>query len=285
MASLNISKWDRSADLTDPAEQRKLSAYLYKLTEEIRYMFDNLTPEDNYSSEAYLKFVHSEDTQASMEISLEKIKFSYVPKDGVISSINLSEEGVRIKGRNIYMEGVITANNDANGNPTFSVDMEGHMHATSGTFSGNITASTITGSTFRLDRGANVGFLADGETFQLGDFIVNDWWGRQVLESTDETTGMSGEPGEEGGLFLWAGYYDEDDYRFVVNSSDAYVMYAGQAYPIGATLSRLSNMSYYDGEDPNEDPDPEEDEEEWDGSSPDGKPDPGYVDSGPGVGL
>lgn len=284
MASLNISLPEK-VDVQDPEAVQKLNSYLYKLSEEIRYMFQNLTPEDNYNSEAYLKVVQSENVQARMEISLKQIELSYVPKDGVISSINLSEEGVRIKGKNVYMEGAISANNDELGNPTFSVDIYGHMHATSATFSGDITASTITGSTFQLDRGANVGFIADGETFQLGDFVVNDWWGRQVLESFDETTGMSGEPEEEGGLFLWAGYYDEDDYGFVVNSGGAYVMYGGQAYNIGETLSRLSNMAYYDGEDPDDDPDPNEQDDDWDGSSPDGKPDPGYIDSGPGAGL
>lgn len=257
----------------------RIESYLYKLNRQLEYMFNNLTPEDNYSEQARLTYVADGERQASIEVALDGIKLSYVSKDNIISSINLSEEMVAIEASKIKLEGLVTVNGN------FKIGLDGSIEAVNGAFSGDITASAITGSTFRLDRGANIGFLADGETFQLGDFIVNDWWGRQVLESTDETTGMSGEPEEEGGLFLWAGYYDEDDYRFVVNSAGAYVMYGGEAYNIGESLSRLSNMEYYDGEDPDEDPDPDEDEEDWDGSSPDGKPDPGYVDSGPGAGL
>lgn len=257
----------------------KIESYLYKLNRQLEYMFNNITPEDNYSEQARLTYVSDGERQASIETALDGIKLTYVSKDNIISSINLSEETAAIEAPKIKLEGLVTVNG------YFKIGLDGSIEATNGAFSGDITASTITGSTFQLNRGANVGFIADGETFQLGDFIVNDWWGRQVLESTDETTGMSGEPDEEGGLYLWAGYYDEDDYSFVVNRAGAYVMYGGEAYNIGETLSRLSNMAYFDGEDPDEDPDPDEEEDDWDGTSPDGKPDPGYIDSGPGVGL
>jgi hypothetical protein len=257
----------------------RIESYLYKLNRQLEYMFNNLAPEDNYSEQARLTYVSDGERQASIETALDGIKLTYVSKDNIISSINLSEETAAIEAPKIKLEGLVTVNG------YFKIGLDGSIEATNGAFSGDITASTITGSTFQLNRGANVGFIADGETFRLGDFVVNDWWGRQVLESTDETTGMSGEPDEEGGLYLWAGYYDEDDYSFVVNRAGAYVMYGGEAYNIGETLSRLSNMAYFDGEDPDEDPDPDEEEDDWDGTSPDGKPDPGYVDSGPGVGL
>lgn len=146
MASLNISLPEK-VDVQDPEAIQKLNSYLYKLSEEIRYMFQNLNPEDNYSSAAYLKVVQSANAQASLEISLKQIELSYVSRDNVISSINLSSEGVKIKGKNIYLEGAITANTDANGNPTFSVDENGFIHALGGTFKGDISASTITGST------------------------------------------------------------------------------------------------------------------------------------------
>lgn len=146
MASLNISLPEK-VDVQDPEAIQKLNSYLYKLSEEIRYMFQNLNPEDNYSSDAYLKVVKSAEAQASLEISLKQIELSYVSKDNVISSINLSSEGVKIKGKNIYLEGAITANTDSSGNPTFSVDENGFIHALGGTFKGSINASTITGST------------------------------------------------------------------------------------------------------------------------------------------
>lgn len=281
MATFNLGSGTELNNLDDIS---KVKSYLFQLTEQLRYMFSNLTPEDNYSEQARLTYVTDGERQSSIEVSLDHINLQMVNKDEVVSAINMSKEQIKILAEKIALEGLVTVNSN------FQIGLDGSITARNGNFSGDITASaitgsTITGSTFQLNRGANVGFVADGETFQLGDFIVNDWWGRQVLESTDEVTGMSGEPEEEGGLFLWAGYYDEDDYRFVVNSGGAYVMYGGEAYNIGETLSRLSNMAYYDGEDPDDDPDPNEQDDDWDGSSPDGKPDPGYIDSGPGVGL
>ena len=49
------------------------------------------------------------------------------------------------------------------------------------------------------------------DTLQIGDFMVvyEDEYGRQIWESTDEVTGMSGEPDEWGKYYLWAGYYTE----------------------------------------------------------------------------
>lgn len=75
----------------------------------------------------------------------------------------------------------------------------------------------------------------------IGDFMVSTAYGRQVFESSDEKTGMSGEPEQTGGLYLWAGYNSDIDYRLVVNDSDAYVMYGGTAYPVGEKLSRLTS--------------------------------------------
>lgn len=176
MASLNISLPEK-VDTKDPEAIQKLNSYLYKLSEEIRYMFQNLNPEDNYSSAAYLKVVQSADAQASLEISLKQIELSYVSRDNVISSINLSSEGVKIKGKNIYLEGAITANTDAYGNPTFSVDENGFIHALGGTFKGDISASTITGST--VTGGTITGTTINGGTI-TGSHIYSTNYGSRA---------------------------------------------------------------------------------------------------------
>ena len=88
---------------------------------------------------------------------------------------------------------------------------------------------------------ASTYIYADGTKVQIGDWVVdNQSYSRAILQSTDEVTGMSAETGEEGQLYLWAGYHDEGDYVFVVNGTDAYVMYNGQAYPIGASIANLN---------------------------------------------
>lgn len=87
----------------------------------------------------------------------------------------------------------------------------------------------------------SVGFYADGEKIQLGDWVIDSQsYGRAILQSIDEVTGMSAETEDEDQLYLWAGYHDESDYVFLVNRGDAYVMYDGQAYPIGASIANLN---------------------------------------------
>ena len=103
----------------------------------------------------------------------------------------------------------------------------------------NIYKGTISGVTINIARGNDVGLYCDGTVFQFGDFEVNTDYGRQILESTDETTGMGGEPDSAGGLYLWAGYKSDNDYAFAVNDAGAYTMYNGTAYNIGQTLQYI----------------------------------------------
>lgn len=103
----------------------------------------------------------------------------------------------------------------------------------------NIYKGTITGVTIDIARGNNIGLFCDGTTFRFGDFEVNDAYGRQILESSDEMTGMSGEPDSEEGLYLWAGYRGDDDYSFVVNAAGAYTQYNGNSYNIGEQIYQL----------------------------------------------
>lgn len=116
-----------------------------------------------------------------------------------------------------------------------------------------------------------VGFYADGTKIQLGDWYVDSGasYGRAVLQSTDEVTGMSAETDDPDQLYLWAGYHGDSDYVFLVNGGDAYVMYNGQPYPIGASIANLNNAvaayvnSHDDGDEPDPDPlDPPPDPEE-----------------------
>lgn len=63
-----------------------------------------------------------------------------------------------------------------------------------------------------------IGLIADGKKIQLGDFLVQLLYGRQILQSIDECTGMSGEPNEAGQLYFWAGYHSDDEYGIMVNT-------------------------------------------------------------------
>ena len=67
-------------------------------------------------------------------------------------------------------------------------------------------------------RRGKVGFKADGNIVEIGDFEIADKYGRQIFQSKDECTGMSGQPDEEGQWYLWAGWFGNDDYAFAVNN-------------------------------------------------------------------
>lgn len=89
-----------------------------------------------------------------------------------------------------------------------------------------------------------IGLYVDGATVRLGDFEINDKYGRQVIESDDEMTGMSGEPTEEGGLYFWAGYEDENTYMMAINKNDVYIRGKDSGgnwhtYALAQTLARL----------------------------------------------
>ena len=87
-----------------------------------------------------------------------------------------------------------------------------------------------------------IGVYADGTKFQAGDWIVSQVNGRSVIQSSDETTGMSARPSDSNGMYLWAGWESSNDYVFQVGQGDAYVMYNGEEYEIGKSLANLNSV-------------------------------------------
>ena len=93
-------------------------------------------------------------TSAQIKVTTDAITTEVNKKVGyseVISAINQSAETVSIKASKIKLEGVVTANKG------FSIDTAGNMTAKNGTFTGNVTGSTITGSSIRF-------LYSDGQT-------------------------------------------------------------------------------------------------------------------------
>jgi hypothetical protein len=112
--------------------------------------------------------------------------------------------------------------------------------------SGQVIGRFSAANGLQFDRGQEVGFKADGTNVILGDFYVANEYGRQILQSSDEKTGMSGEPNQPGGLYLWAGYNSSGDCVFLVNNRGE-VHVQGDFYYKGTELSDLIQGAYDSG--------------------------------------
>lgn len=88
----------------------------------------------------------------------------------------------------------------------------------------------------------NTGFHADGSKIQLGNFIVKGD-SRQVFQSIDNNgaTGMSGIIKDGTQMYLWAGFYSDNNYGLAVNANGAYTMNPSKSrkFCIGETLEYL----------------------------------------------
>lgn len=160
----------------------KVNQYLRKLNDDLTYMFNNLTPEDNYSASAP-KLIYSvdENGEASFEISTGGIKMQVASNEYVKSNVEILNNKISLKvsvgdvcesvQSEIDMDGksitfttgslLIFAKNltlDEEGNATFS----GALSAATGTFQGALSGGTIsiggtaTAPAFEVDEDGNL---------------------------------------------------------------------------------------------------------------------------------
>lgn len=189
MAVFNLGS---GTDLNNLDDLQKVKSYLYKLTEQLKYMFNNLTPEDNYSTNAQLIYAADKERQATLEVSLDAIRATYITQEGVESAIKLSEDqaamtystkdgtkaalelseqqaaltyvaktGV-VSAINLSQEGAkikadkITLEGVVTANQNFKILLDGSIEAKNAKFSGSITGSSISGSSLTLGGANNV---------------------------------------------------------------------------------------------------------------------------------
>lgn len=188
----------------DKMDQKELTGYLYQLNEQLRYMFDNLTPEDNYSNQALTKYLEDEKRVASLKFDLDGLKVEVsdfekntnakfevtdskidmkVSKGTVSSEISLESGQVTISGNRL----VVNSTN-------FKLDASGNA-----TFSGTVKGATITGSHIRCKGGA---FEADEDAVYIGGFYTFDTSRGQYLGTMNQSTGM----GDNDLFCFWTGW-------------------------------------------------------------------------------
>lgn len=146
------------------------------------------------------------DTEAQFKVTAEQISLK-VSKGEVSSQISIETGGVNITG-NRFSWSASNSSMTADGNLTCN-----NIRATNGHFSGEITGSSITGST--IDVGW---FSADSDQVHVGGFTSNYAYGRDIFQSDDGQCGLSASASKPGRLWFWGGWNSEDDYDFAVNN-------------------------------------------------------------------
>lgn len=231
------------SSMNNEADIKKIAAYLYKLNEDLRYMFGNITPEDNYSSGALIKYMSDGEKITTLELNIDGMKLEMVRKGEVVSAINMSEEEIKIMASKIKLEGIVTANG------RFKILEDGSMQSVNGSFSGTVSGSEITGSQMTSSHitggSMNVGSItADDSGAEIGGFVVTVGE-RDVFQSFDESVGMSSRGGTNS-LWAWFGWRDSSNYAMVINTNDD--VYIGRDLYTGGDIECDSIFSNSAGE-------------------------------------
>lgn len=269
--------------ITELNDQR-VADYLYELNENLSYMFNHLSPEDNYSEDARLIYVQRGKRLSSLEVRSDAIElrvrddetnyntsmqlFSNLLKltantPSGSSTIALTGDKIELTtGKFIVNSKNLTI--DAQGNAEFSGTVRAAQVISStisgGTITGtSINGGTITGTTVNggtingtsINGGDNIRFKARPGYLQFGDFEVDDSYGRHIFQSYDEVTGMSTGDASGGELLLWAGWDGSE--AFLEVNADGGTHCNGNFYYNGRELSSLIRsicQSMIDDDDP-----------------------------------
>lgn len=218
-------------------DSKRVADYLYQLNENLTYMFNNLTPEDNYSEDAKLQYIARgkkismiEQTLNKIELKVQDDETNYNTSIRLLSNLlTLSAETpehsstVALTGDRITLttgKFVVNATN-------LQIDAQGNA-----VFSGTVQAGRIISC--MIDGGNEIPLVARNSYVRIGDFVVDDSWGRHIFQSYDEVTGMSTGDVESGQYLLWAGYgmSSTGDGIFLVNTGQVRIngtlVYKGQ---------------------------------------------------------
>lgn len=171
---------------------------------------------DTITLEVNKKVTKGEVTEnLNSELKITGNKIEMTTGHFVINSTNMkvTEQGdVEIIGKITAQSGKIGA---------WTIDDNGLVGDDGSDRSATISGGHIEGATMNVAEGIlNVedGYGNSSAIVRIGDFLCSDEYGRSIFQSADEMTGMSGNPSNSKGLYLWAGYRGQSDYAFVVNA-------------------------------------------------------------------
>lgn len=200
----------------DTVDSSKIESYLYELNENLTYMFNNLTPEENYSEAARLIYAQRGERLASVEVKADQIELRVEDNEKHYNtSITLLSDLLSLKAETPSGSSMMELSGDRIKLTTgkFEVDATNLKidAAGNGTFSGTVSAAKIIGGTIDgasiNSTNSDIPFRARRGYVSIGDFICDDSYGRNIFQSDDEVTGMStGDVVGTGRLLFWAGW-------------------------------------------------------------------------------
>ena len=204
-----------TVDRINSIENSKIRSYLYKLNEDLTYMFNNLTVEDNFSELSRLIYAQDRDNIAQLEIRADGIDLRVSEADTKIANLTVQANGIAASVTNsnanynssmqllanLFSLGVNTPSGSSNmvltgdkitlttgkflvNAKNLTIDANGNA-----TFSGTVSGSKIKGAT--ISGGSiNIGdgfFEVDSDgSIQLGDFYISSD-ASNVFSSNDGT--------------------------------------------------------------------------------------------------
>ena len=235
----------------DTVDSSKIESYLYELNENLTYMFNNLTPEENYSEAARLIYAQRGERLASVEVKADQIELRVEDNEKHYNtSITLLSDLLSLKAETPSGSSMMELSGDRIKLTTgkfevdatnLKIDEDGN-----GTFSGTVSAATIVGGTINgstiNSTNSDIPFKARKGYVSIGDFTCDDSYGRNIFQSDDEVTGMStGDVVGTGRLLFWAGW-DGSQATLSVNGQDR-VDINGTLYYNGQTIrSYIKNL-------------------------------------------
>lgn len=182
MALFNLSNIGNIHEGSSSDDIRKIKAHLFQLNDQLKYMFSNLSPEDNYNSKSLIRYqedgkriselefsldgmkVHVANTDgnvARLEVRAEHIEQSVRNAEGRISSIKVTVDNIaltmvnknniistiNLSNEGIYIKGnKIKLEGTVTANNNFIIDTDGTMHCKNANISGTIRGSNIEGA-------------------------------------------------------------------------------------------------------------------------------------------
>lgn len=200
-----------SVDRLNSIEDRKIRSYLYKLNEDLTYMFNNLTPEDNYSELARLVYAADRENVARLEVRADGIELEVSRNSSQIANLSVQAGQISAKVTDVANNYNSSMNLLAN---MFSLSVNTPSGSSSAVLTGDRIALktghfTIDAKNLKVDASGNATFAGDleGATLTGCDIIGGS------LNIADGT------------LYADSGWVKFGD--FTVSTNNAYRMYSG----------------------------------------------------------